>query len=474
MTLPRLTIARRQTCAIFVWLVLCAGLAPARDFTIQTLTDTNRNARTPVIGDSGIVVWQEYAVNQGGGPLAQRPDVVAGDTPGMRSDIYGWQDGQITNLTQADTRIVASERPFISGDTVVFTAYFRDDIPGGFPFVLSIPPKTDAMRQMEADYPGLFDPPLPAPKSALEATLADTNAPEETAVPPSEAPAGNSQTNLQRQMWRHSGKAGDIAVWRPGGSIDRISPGGFHFSMPVISEAGLAFQCARGWPYGYELVIWKPGDTNLTQLTTNYFYVLNADIHGSELVFQAWDGDDYEIMLYHFDTGQLEQITNNQFDDVSPVVWNGQVVWVAHPTVTAEIFLWRDGAIRKISEGTEDNGSPSFWQGRAVWQGYDDTDLEIYYFDGRRTIKLTSNTWDDMAPRIHSGVITWISYVENGDSEIMALDLSDNTPVQLTSNDLEDTGPQTAGEKIVWHTLGSNGAYIQLATPKAPRSVPLN
>jgi len=132
------------------------------------------------------------------------------------------------------------------------------------------------------------------------------------------------------------------------------------------------------------------------------------------------------------------------------------------------------GAIRKISEGTEDNSGPSIWEGKVVWQGYDDTDLEIYYFNGRRTIKLTSNTWDDIAPKIHAGVIAWMSYVDNWDGEIMALDLSDNTAVQLTDNDFEDNYPQTAGEKIVWHTVIGDGAFIQLAVPKAPRTAPIN
>jgi hypothetical protein len=78
--------------------------------------------------------------------------------------------------------------------------------------------------------------------------------------------------------------------------------------------------------------------------------VLNPDIHGTELVFQAWDGTDYEIFRYRFDTGEIEQITNNQFDDTHPVVWNGEIAWIAHPTVNAEIFHYRDGVIRKISE----------------------------------------------------------------------------------------------------------------------------
>jgi len=275
-------------------------------------------------------------------------------------------------------------------------------------------------------------------------------------------------------MWRGSGGAADIAVYRPDAGIERITPGTRHFCSPVISAAGIAFQCARGWPYGYEMLVWRPGATNLVQITTNYFYVLNPDVHGNELVFQGWDGDDYEIYLYRFDADKLEQLTNNQFDDVSPVVWEGRVAWVAHPTVTAEIFYMADGVIRKISEGTEDNTAPSIWGERVVWQGYDDTDLEIYYFNGRRTIKLTSNTWDDMAPKIRDGLIAWMSYVDNWDAEIMAFDLGDNVSVQLSNNEFEDSFPQTVSEKIVWQTIGIEGASIQLAEPKAPRAAPVD
>jgi hypothetical protein len=460
MIFRRLPSASRQTAFVLVWFLLCVLAGQARDFSVQTISPSQGNARLPSIGETGLVAWQTYATNDA---------EVAGS---MRSDIFIWRDGQVRNITVDDPRIARrSEHPLVFGDSVIFTAWFKDNVGGGFPFELTIPPKNDEMRQMESEYPGLFDPPLPAPKSAVEveASIADTNQP-----PPEPVAEKNPTNTLQRQIWRGSGKAGDIAVYRPDGSIERISPGTRHFNSPVMSEAGIAFQCARGWPYGYELLVWKPGATTLIQLTTNYFYVLNPDIHGNELVFQGWDGNDYEIFRYRFDTDQLEQITNNQFDDVSPVVWNGEIAWVAHPTVTAEIFHYRDGVIRKISEGTEDNSAPAIWEGKVVWQGYDDTDLEIYYFNGRRTIKLTSNTWDDLAPGICDGVIVWMSYIDNWDAEIMVLDLSDNIAVQLTDNDLEDAFPRTAGEKIVWQTIGPAGSIVQMATPKGPRAAPAN
>ncbi len=466
----------RQTAIVLVGLLLCAMAASAREFSVRTLSNPQGNARLPSIGETGLVAWQDYSVHAGEAPLSTRPDVLNSPADMQRSDIFVWKGDPPRNITASDTRIAGrSERPLVSGDSVVFLAWFKDDAQGGYPFELSIPLKSQEMLQMESEYPTLFDPPNPEPKSALEAEAAanDTNAPP--AEPPPAQPAVDAEGKpLQHQMWRGSGKAGDVAVYRPDGAIERITPGTRHFSFPVMSEAGIAFQCARGWPYGYEILAWKPGDSSLAQLTTNYFYVLNPDIHGNELVFQGWDGDDYEIFLYHFDTGQLDQITNNQFDDISPVVWNGQIAWIAHPTVSAEIFLLTDGVIRKISEGTGDNSAPSIWKDKVVWQAYDDTDLEIYYFNGRRTIKLTSNTWDDMAPKIRDGLIAWMSYVDNWDSEIMALDLSDNTAMQLTNDEFEDAYPQTASEKIVWQTISPVGSTIQMAEPKQPRPNPID
>ena len=449
--------------------MVSAGAAGAREFSIQPLSDPKGNARTPTIGETGLIAWQGYSRPEGESGSATGPAAAESSPGSSRSDIYVWQDGRAQNVTLGDPDISGrSQQPVAAGDAVVFLAWYKDNAGGGYPFTLTLPPKTDEMRAMEADYPSLFDPPLPAPLSALEA--ADTNAPADASPPET----GTGAKIAPYQNWRSSGKAGDVAVYRPGKGIERISPGTRHFCSPAMSDAGLAFQCARGWPYGYEMLVWRPGATNLVQITTNYYYALNPDVHGNELVFQAWDGFDYEIYRYRFDLDQLEQITNNQFDDVSPVVWDGRVAWVAHPTVTAEIFYMVDGAIRKISEGTQDNAAPSIWKDRVVWQGYDDTDLEIYYFNGRRAIKLTSNTWDDMAPRIRDGLIAWMSYVDNWDAEIMAFDLSDNLAVQLTNNEFEDSYPQTAGEKIVWQTIGAEGAVVYLAEPAVPRAAPVD
>jgi hypothetical protein len=107
----------------------------------------------------------------------------------------------------------------------------------------------------------------------------------------------------------------------------------------------IAWQKAKGWPFGWEIMIWSEGVQQ--QLTTNLYYDMGPKVQGQQLVWYGWDGHDFEIFLYDNAVGVTTQLTNNGYDDVSPSIWEGQVAWEAYPGADAEIFLWKDGKIRK-------------------------------------------------------------------------------------------------------------------------------
>lgn len=408
--------------------------AAAREFKVTTIS-TDHNARQPSVCHSGIVAWYGISTNEGG-----RVNMHG-------RDIYVWKDGTARNITADHPNIAGRcEKPDVCGQNVVFMGQYRGS-DEGIHVELKHPPMDPSMLQSD-DYP------------TLEEAASDVEAP----------PEGEEQKLLRHHLT--SGQENDVLLYEMDGTVKRITAGSHHFLSPVHSQAGVAFLCARTWPYGYELLAWKTGADEIMQLTTNLYYVLNPYIDENLLVYQAWDGIDYEIYLYDFNTDETKQITNNQFDDTNPIIHNGEIVWVAHPTVQAEVFHYRAGEIRKLSDGSTENSIPSIWDGKVVWHGLDDDgDFEIYYFDGRRTIKLTSNTWDDLNPQINDGLITWVSYIDNWDAEIMVMDLGDNIAVRLTDNDFEDILPQTAAEKVVWQSLRPDGSVIDLAEPTSPRLV---
>ena len=439
---------------------LAAALAPAREFSSQIISATNVLCRHPV-GDADFVVWQQYTPDNG---------LLHG------SDIVLWTPSAgISNLTASATEIAGrAKNPAVWGRSVAFTALYSKDAAQGPDFTLEMPDLTPEMKAMEDDYPTLFG--KPAPDAV---TVQDMDADPAAAEAPAEEAAEDAPAKAPRvapgENWRDSrGDGTSIALWQ-NGAITRLTPDTYTFQLPVVSDSAVAAICPRGWPYGYELVaIDRANPARINQITTNFFYVQAPRLHGSKLVYQAWDGNDNEIFLADLETGEIAQITDNTFDDTEPDVWGDTIVWVAHPVTSGEIFAWKDGAIRKVSQSSVDNSHPSVWDGHVVWQGMaaDGDNFDIFYNDGSRSVKLTSNVWDDLNPVIRNGLIVWESSVDLADPEVMALDLSDKIPVQLSDSAYNDHSPVVCGESVAWQTDTGETSYIQLATPTGPRAEP--
>jgi hypothetical protein len=438
--------------------LLLAAAAQAREFSSQIISSTNALCRAPV-GDADFVVWQQFAVDNG---------LVLG------SDIVLWTPSAgVSNLTASATEIAGrSKTPAVCGQSVAFTALYSKDAAQGPDFTLEMPDLTPEMKAMEDEYPTLFGKPAPPAATVQEMAEEGEPAPENPEETPDPAKAPRVAPG---ENWRAArGDGTSIALWQ-NGVITRLTPDTYTFQLPVLSDNAVAAICPRGWPYGYELVaVDRANPARLMQLTTNFFYVQSPRIHGTKLVYQAWDGNDNEIFLADLSTGEITQITDNTFDDTEPDVWEDTIVWTAHPVTSGEIFAWRSGSIRKVSQSSVDNSRPAVWDGHVVWQGMasDGDNFDIFYNDGSRTVKLTSNVWDDLNPVIRNGVVAWESSVDLGDPEIMALDLSDKIPVQLSDSAFNDHSPAICGECVAWQTDTGETSYIQLATPTSPRAEP--
>lgn len=419
--------------------VLLATPTFGRTFTARVISPTNAWCRQPIISDTGTASWLESR---------QDPDIANAH----RMSVIWWKNDERRNIT-VETNVRGCERPALDGDTLVFVS--KQGAGGGeLSLAVERPLLTDQQREMTKVVPTLFHSTMAAhdPARAQQLTAPDAEVAEDT-----------EEAQHRHLGSRESWDGSDIIFFNPqtGGKI--LTAGDHRVSCPVVSDRLLAWQAARVWPYGYEIVVVDREANSIRQVTTNFFYNTSPNVQGDYMVFQGWDGFDYEIYLYNATTKELTQITDNQFDDTSPVVWDGEVAWVAHPTINAEIFHWKNGEFRKISTDSKENSNPQIWNGNVVWQGRDGDDFEIFLYDGSRTVKITSNTWDDIEPRIRDGLVVWTSYVDSWDAEIMVMDLADNIAIQLTDNELEDVNPVTAGGKVIWQTILHDTSIINLA-----------
>ncbi|MBW2194768.1 MAG: thrombospondin type 3 repeat-containing protein [Deltaproteobacteria bacterium] len=173
---------------------------------------------------------------------------------------------------------------------------------------------------------------------------------------------------------------------------------------------------------------------------------------GGDVVWEGYDGSDYEIFLYN--GSSTTQLTNNSNDDRYPQVNSGgDVVWEGYDGSDYEIFLYNGSSTTQLTNNSFDDYSPQInVYGDVVWRGYDGSDYEIFVYDGSSTTQLTDNAYDDRHPQINtSGDIVWrghdglspeifIAYADSDSDGDGIGDMSDNCPSTPNPDQLETDG----------------------------------
>lgn len=418
----------------------------ALDFTSRQIADPLLENRDPTISENGSVYWIAYDTN---------------DTSSAITDLVRYQRGERVSMgVDRAIDFMANAKPTAQSNYVVWIADYRKFTPTSW-ILAQVPPKEGDPSEIPSQYKAFQD---PVTKRQWLENLADST----NIILVTVTNNGIITTNFISEAYdvtnssRHPSGIAEINLWTGTGEVVRVTTDTRNDFAPSVWGGLVSWQKARGWPFGWEIMMWETGQT--WQITTNYYYDMAPVVQNRQMVWYGWDGYDFEIYLYDGDKNETIQITSNRFDDVGPVLWDGVIAWEGYPSVEADIFMWKNGQTTKLSDSVEDDVSPRIWNGQVVWQSFDGDDFEIYLYDGMKTVKLTQNNYDDVSPDIHDGVIAWMGYEGGWDAEIYAWD---GAKIQrLTENEGEDRDPKTRGQRIVWFGENDGRNEIWLAEPQ--------
>ncbi|NCC53318.1 MAG: hypothetical protein EOM20_19195 [Spartobacteria bacterium] len=428
--------------AVLCWAALSLFVSPSilyAEYNVTKISDDEKIARAPVISSSGLIAWYAFDIT---------------DTGNASSDIYIYENKTLKNLTESVFKIgTANIKPVVSQNTVVWEAALQSPAKADVTWIFrEVPQETNALQELDAGYQ------IPDALSTRDAIYGIT-----TFAPPVTNAADSNTTSAT--VGRNPSGNNEICMWEAGNEVKRLTRDTRNDFAPDVSSGLVAWQKAKGWPFGWEIMVLEGDFRN--QLTTNYYYDMGPKSDGKHVVWYGWDGEDFEIYLYNQEDKSIVQITTNQYDDVAPVIHNGVIAWEGYSAVEGDIYMWTAAeGIRKLSINIEDDVNPRVWNGQVVWQGFDGDDFEIYHFNGEKTLKLTSNVFDDLQPDINDGVICWMGYHDNWDAEIFVLDQPGGAPQMISDNEYEDRGPRTAGGRIVWQSDQDGKSIIYLAEPQ--------
>jgi hypothetical protein len=414
------------------WAVAAAQCASAMEFDIRQVADPMRINREPTITATGLATWMCVNTNE---------------ETDIKSDIAIFSAGSTRFLTQDNQGgLVGNTKPTGHSNTLVWVSSFPQQAADASWQLREVANRDDPVPELAAGFTAHED---SDGNQWFEPILSGTN---------------TGSTNLSTEVRRHPSGNDEICMWKGASDIRRITSDARNDHAPSVWGNLISWQTAKGWPFGWEIMLWDDGI--MKQMTTNFYYDMAPKVHGTQVAWYGWDGHDFEVFLYDKATETTLQITSNQFDDVAPVLADGVVAWEGYASAEADIYVWKDGQVRKVSDNIEDDFAPRTAGGLVVWQGFDGDDFEIYLYDGEKTTKVTSNLYDDTNPDIGDGMVCWMGYVDNWDAEIFISEGKANI-TQVTDNEDEDREPRTAGRRVIWQVDHEGKSFINIAEPKA-------
>jgi hypothetical protein len=109
------------------------------------------------------------------------------------------------------------------------------------------------------------------------------------------------------------------------GDVKQITDNDFDDTSPDMDLASMRVVWQRLIDGRYQIISYDIEEREETQLTFSRTNSMEPKVAKEGVVWQAWDGNDWEIIF--FDGKFTDQVTDNEIQDVTPVIEEGYVLW---------------------------------------------------------------------------------------------------------------------------------------------------
>ena len=151
----------------------------------------------------------------------------------------------------------------------------------------------------------------------------------------------------------------EIEFW-DGTSVRRVTDNDVDDTGPSLHETTLAWCSGGSIVY---LPLPPPGDLGPLSPPVVVGPGEAPSLFGNKIAYHASDGHDAEVFLFDILSGQTTQVTENDYDDTNPSLYDGTVAWQAYPlSRQADVFYWDGVTTHQIAtDPFLDEVAPSLW-----------------------------------------------------------------------------------------------------------------
>ncbi|MFN8549058.1 MAG: hypothetical protein U0527_14095 [Candidatus Eisenbacteria bacterium] len=276
--------------------------------------------------------------------------------------------------------------------------------------------------------------------------------------------------------WPEAG--GDHLLGGPAPPAVPLGSGTFELSFVATGDcwSPRGFAAGAVWSQwnGHDFDIWYLSGDVSNALSSNTGDDLAPEVNDQgQVVWQGFDGQDWEIFTREVAGGAVHQITNNTTDDWHPKInASGRIVWDRFDGQDYEIFSssFEGTGVVQVTNNSATSGQPrdDVWPeinaaGRVVWFGHDGNDWEIFSADatGGAILNLSNNAIEDEYPKINSsGRVVWHAWQDNNNTEIWSANATGGIATRISNNSLPDWYPEiNALGRVVWMERDATGDW---------------
>lgn len=131
----------------------------------------------------------------------------------------------------------------------------------------------------------------------------------------------------QAVVYADKGTGGNMEIFlrTSKGKVEQITDNDFDDTAPHFDAKSMRIVWQRLVDGRYQVIVYDLLEKTEVQLTFSRTNNMEPKVAEEGIVWQAWDGNDWEIM--YFDGTYTDQLTDNDSQDVTPVVEDGYVLW---------------------------------------------------------------------------------------------------------------------------------------------------
>jgi beta propeller repeat protein len=199
---------------------------------------------------------------------------------------------------------------------------------------------------------------------------------------------------------------------------------------------------------------------NEVRITYNEYNDEYPSISGNKIVWQGWDGFDYEIYCYDIQTGGTSEITHNVFDDDLPFIEGNLIVWHYCETYLDVHLYVHDLGSGETTELTQDtivHPTPYVFvpydvdDPYVVWK--EETIIYLYDSSTGETAQLadtieSGEQWN--IPSISQGRVVWTDNVDDSIQKTYLYDAADGETTEIRSSSMGASEVFIRGDRVVW------------------------